>query len=241
MTAAVITEIDSFSSKFKALVANGLKATLTLEADGSEVFATLKAGIGSNLLTAVQAAAMRETQSFMKRSRSPAYYRRQEKRKLERLQGIKAEQAKTVVTQEVHTIENAVLENADGDLHEAEKAKDFGNTIEETAKSNDFRSNLKSLKCDIFTFGYWSENQASTSDAVKQIEKSLIKSFNDTKIDAKDQLFEIYDAKHVDTNEVEVKVRIQKGSVMLKQAVKKIQTRYVPGDAFEISLIRLST
>ena len=77
MTAAVITEIDSFSSKFKALVANGLKATLTLEADGSEVFATLKAGIGSNLFTAVQAAALREPQSFMKRSRSPAYYRRQ--------------------------------------------------------------------------------------------------------------------------------------------------------------------
>ena len=238
MTAAVITEIDSFSSKFKALVANGLKATLTLEADGSEVFATLKAGIGSNLLTAVQAAAMRETHSFMKRSRSPAYYRRQEKRKLERLQGIKAEQAKTVVT---HTIKNAVLENADGDLHEAEKAKDCGNTIEETGKSNDFRSNLKSLKCDIFTFGYWSENQASTSDAVKQIEKSLIKSFNDTKIDAKDQLFEIYDAKHVDTNEVEVKVKVEKGFVMLKQAVKKIQTRYVSRDAFEISLIKLST
>ena len=39
-------EIDSFTTKFKALLSSGHEATLTFEADGGKVFATLKAGLG---------------------------------------------------------------------------------------------------------------------------------------------------------------------------------------------------
>ena len=41
-----IAEIDSFTSKLKALLANGFEATLTMEAIKVEAFVTLKAGLG---------------------------------------------------------------------------------------------------------------------------------------------------------------------------------------------------
>ena len=88
---------------------------------------------------------------------------------------------------------------------------------------------------------YWSEKYVSPSEGVKQIRKSLNNTFIDNKIDVEDQRFDISGAVCVDKNEVEVQFRVQKGYVKLKQAVRKIQTRYVPGDSFEISLIRLST
>ena len=131
--------------------------------------------------------------------------------------------------------ENDMLENADEYLHEAGKAEECGELVKETEKSEDF------IDCDVFKFGYWSEIEASTSEVVKHIKKCLVKSLSDSKIKVEDQLFKIYDAKHIDKNEVEIMVKVKKGSVMLKQAVKKIRTSYVPGDSLEISLLSLST
>ena len=228
---SVLTEIDSFTTKFKALLSSGYEATLTLEADGGQVFATLKAGLGHNLFPAVKAA---DSKCKIKRPRSPAYFRRQEKRKLEKMQLIQTEEDDAVVvTLNVDTNENDVL-----DSPLAEKAQVSEDLIKETEKS------LETLKIgdyDTFTFGYWSEKEVSPSEAVKQIRKSLDNTFIDNKIDVEDQRFEICGAVCVDKNEIEVQVRVQKGYVKLKQAVRKIQTRYVPGDSFEISLIRLST
>ena len=228
---SVLTEIDSFTTKFKALLSSGYEATLTLEADRGQVFVTLKAGLGHNLFPAVKAA---DSKCKIKRPRSPAYFRRQEKRKLEKMQLIQTEEDDAVaVTLNVDTNENDVL-----DSPLAEKAQVSEDLIKETEKS------LETLKIgdyDTFTFGYRSKKEASPSEAVKQIRKSLNNTFTDDKIDVEDQRFEICVAVCVDKNEIEVQVRVQKGYVKLKQAVRKIQTRYVPGDAFEISLIRLST
>ena len=49
---------------------NGFKATLTLEANEGEVFASLKVGLGCEALSAAQAAMMHETQSTVKKPRS---------------------------------------------------------------------------------------------------------------------------------------------------------------------------
>ena len=47
MASTMFNEIDSFTLKFKSLLGNGFKATLTFEAEDGEAFATLKAGLGS--------------------------------------------------------------------------------------------------------------------------------------------------------------------------------------------------
>ena len=71
---------------------------------------------------------------------------------------------------------------------------------------------------------------------------SLNKVLSSLLVMVEDQIFEMCGSACVnDKNEVEVQVRVQKGYVKLKQAVRKTQARYLPGDGFEISLIRLST
>ena len=80
--AVTIAQIDSFTSKLKALLANGFEATLTMEAIKGEAFVTLKAGLGC--LWQVP-----QIRHKIKR-RDHAYYRGHEKRKLERPQAVKA-------------------------------------------------------------------------------------------------------------------------------------------------------
>ena len=50
MASDTLNEIDSFTLKFKSLLANGFKATLTFEAVEGEAFATLKAALGAKCL-----------------------------------------------------------------------------------------------------------------------------------------------------------------------------------------------
>ena len=139
-----------------------------------------------------------------------------------------------VVTLNVDTNKNDVM-----DSNLAEKAQESEELIKETEKSFE-TSNTGNY--DTFTFGYWSEKDVSPSEAVKQIRKSLNNTYIDNKIEVEDQTFDMCGSACVnDKNEVEVQVRVQKGYVKLKQAVRKIQARYLPGDGFEISLIRLST
>ena len=76
-------EIDSFTSKFKHLLGNGYKATLTFEAIDGEAFVTLKAGLRSDCPLRLAPSQNCETQNFCSlKQRSPSYYRRQERRKL---------------------------------------------------------------------------------------------------------------------------------------------------------------
>ena len=51
--AATLSEIDSFTAKFKALMMKGVKVTLTVEAIEGEAFITLKAGLGLKCLSKV--------------------------------------------------------------------------------------------------------------------------------------------------------------------------------------------
>ena len=105
---ATIAEIDSFTSKFKALLANGFAATLTVEAIQGEAFITLKSGLGSQLWKPLApSGSLDQVQTHIKRPRSPAYYRRQEKRKLARVKVLKAAEAMTegTISEEVKTEE----------------------------------------------------------------------------------------------------------------------------------------
>ena len=84
--AATLSEIDSFTAKFKALMMKGVKAILTVEAIEGEALITLKAGLGLKCLLHVH----ENPQPLYKKPRSPAYFRRQAKRKLKRQCGLKA-------------------------------------------------------------------------------------------------------------------------------------------------------
>ena len=238
---SVIAEIDSFTTKFKALLANGFKATLTLEANEGEIFATLKAGLGCKLLPAAQAGeVLLEPKRPVKHTRSPAYFRRQEKRKLERIQNMKAEEANTAVSAKG----NEALDSMQKVLPQPDLAKKKCISSEEPEKLNRNDGSYflnKNTDVDILTFGFWSEKEISTFEAAKQIRESLSCSFIENKIDVADQIFEICGSKVIDKNEVEVQIKVKKEPSKLKQAVKQIQTRYKPGDSYEISLIRLST
>ena len=64
--ATTLSEIDSFTAKFKALMVKGFKATLTVEAIDGEAFITLKAGLGPKCLSSVQ----ENTQPLYKRPTS---------------------------------------------------------------------------------------------------------------------------------------------------------------------------
>ena len=81
-------EIDSFTAKFKSLLHNGKQATLTFEAKDREAFVNLKAGQGLSYdhNVAVKSDVVHRRHSYFPKSppksRSPAYLRRQEKRRV---------------------------------------------------------------------------------------------------------------------------------------------------------------
>ena len=96
------------------------------------------------------------------------------------------------------------------------------------------------VETETYTFGYWSEKEATTSDAVKQIECSLAASFKDNNVKERDQVYEICNVEPIDDHEIEVKLKIQKECQLLRIAVKKIQTIYSNGDPYEISFKGIS-
>ena len=83
-------EIDSFTTKFKLLLSNGYKATPTFESVEGEVFATLKAGLGDDSFFR-----QNDREAFHRKPRSPAYLRRQDRRKIERQQIMKDQTEKS--------------------------------------------------------------------------------------------------------------------------------------------------
>merc|ERR1712098_336760 len=101
-------------------------------------------------------------------------------------------------------------------------------------KENQMKT-LEDNEFDIYTLGFWSEKKVSTIEAIEQISKNLKKSFEDSKPSEVDKNFIISGAVHTEENEIEVKVKANKGSLPLKLAVKKIETRYLPGDPYEIT------
>ena len=111
--ATTISEIDSFMSKFKCLLANGVKATLTLEAVEGEAFVTLKAGLGSNLVPTMSLKPHGPLLN-LKKPRSPSYFRRQEKRKQERQKAVEAKAEKaTDISEDVLKTKFEAAEQAD--------------------------------------------------------------------------------------------------------------------------------
>ena len=79
---AVHQEIDSFITKFKHLMFNGFKASLNIETEDGEAFVVLKAGLGC-----IKNPSNCPPSNYVgsNKSRSPAYYRRQERRWKDRL------------------------------------------------------------------------------------------------------------------------------------------------------------
>ena len=85
MCATTFSEIDSFALRFKSLLPSGIKATLTFESEEGTAHVTLKAGLGSNYVpTAKDMSLLCQNSNVfsLKKHRSPAYSRRQERRKL---------------------------------------------------------------------------------------------------------------------------------------------------------------
>ena len=222
-----MSEIDSFTSKFKALLANGFEATLTLETIDGEAYVTLKAGLGRPTV----ASTLDPTQNLLKRPRSPAYYRRQERRRLDRRQAMKAEAADVEVAPSTIITKNSIDATKMEEVKAEEAVKNL-ESIENRKPVVDFSSGSET-----FIYNHWSKEAVCIADAVKLIRERLVQSFVENKIDNADQKFEICAAECTDTenNEIEVKVKVPKDIGRLKQAMRKICTRYVPGDEFEIS------
>jgi len=223
--AVTIAEIDSFTSKFKALLANGLEATLKIEAVKGEVFVTLKAGLERKVWTPPSV-----TSEHMKKPRSPSYYLRQEKRKLERQQGMKAEKGTADVVGATDTL--LLVETG------SEEAPGVQESNEYKMSMNDKKNGSETL-----IFSHWSETEVSSTDAVKQIERRILRSFTENDIAKEDQKYEICSAECTDTdnNEIEAKVKFLRNFSKLKQAVRMIETRYSTGDAYEVSFRGISS
>ena len=94
---------------------------------------------------------------------------------------------------------------------------------------------LENNEYDIYTLGFWSEKKVSIIDNIAHIRKNLKKSFDDSKLSEGDKKFIISGAEYTEENEIEVKVKAKMGSLPLKLAIKKIETRYMPGDPYEIT------
>ena len=75
-----IAEIDSFTSKFRTLLYNGLQASLSFESKEGEAFVVLKASLGSCIKNEAE-----HHPQYFRKSRGPSYYRRQEKRRIDKL------------------------------------------------------------------------------------------------------------------------------------------------------------
>ena len=183
-------------------------------------------------------AASNQTQNQMKRPRSPAYYRRQEKRKLERQQAVKAN---TKVVDASNVEENfkgnSVLENM--------SVESGAEEVLGVQESSNYKMSMNEMKngSETVIFSHWSEREVSPVDAVKQIERRLIRGFMDSNIEKADRKYEICSAEctDADNNEIEVKVKLLKNFMKMKQAVKTIETRYSPVDALEITFRGISS
>ena len=236
--AATLSEIDSFTAKFKALMMKGVKVTLTVEAIEGEVFITLKAGLRLKCLSQVH----ENPSPLYKRPRSPAYFRRQAKRKLERQYALKADEVKVDNATEIDIVFNRKVDTVEVDTVEvdtvevdtqAEKAVENGiDTMKHTLKGY--------VETEVYKFGYWSEKEVTTNDAVKQLEHRLAVSFKENRVKEEDQVYEICNVEHIDDHELELNLKIQKECPLLRLAVKKIQTVYSDGDAYELSFQGIS-
>ena len=101
-------EIDSFYTKFKNLLVSGFKASLTLESQDGEAFATLKAGLGYDYSQRwrFQDGVHCAPKKF---GRSPAYYRRQVRRQQKAKRASKEEENDVkIATQKVANIDVSV-------------------------------------------------------------------------------------------------------------------------------------
>ena len=79
---ATSLEINSFVSKFKFLLANGFKATLTISAEHGQAVVNLNASVGSlNPIKENRNQTLRTPQQHG-RLRNQAYFRRQERRRV---------------------------------------------------------------------------------------------------------------------------------------------------------------
>ena len=159
------TEIDSFMSKFKHLLHNGFQATLTFVAKDKEAFVTLKAGLGLcyDYNVAVKSDVVHR-HSHSPKPRSPAYQRRQEKRRVEKLfKEACVEKKHGVVIDGTAGGMTAKVVNSIDELDCTNNIKSDASNIENTVKSNEF-SNIDTTEKDV---------EAKAMDVVNNSEAKL--------------------------------------------------------------------
>ena len=149
-----MVEIDSFTSKFKHLLGNGYKATLTLEAIDGEAFVTLKAGLGSKCSLPLAPSQNCQTQNYGNyhslKQRSHSYYRRQKRRKLSN-KNMCAEKAPLVAVDKTY-------EEYDAD--KLEKVSTTGKVDSEEISDTEANSVVYS-ETDVYTYLYLNNEKKS--------------------------------------------------------------------------------
>ena len=96
--ASTIGEIESFTLKFKNLLAHGFKASLLFEAENYGASVTLKAGLSLMQvapplhISSPTRQDTNESHVHNRKPRTPSYYRRQERRKYERNEVLESHQ-----------------------------------------------------------------------------------------------------------------------------------------------------
>ena len=222
---ATSLEINSFVSKFKFLLANGFKATLTISAEHGQAVVNLNACVGS--LNSIQENGNHifRTPQQHGRPRNQAYFRRQEKRRVLRQNNSVAEEA-TIESNSgsssrvIDDVAEQVTANSKNDENKTERvmvSKVSSHpvklpTVEMVASGTQVKD------FTTITFGYWDGYYTSTAnDAGKHVIDKLQKSFRDNEIDECDQVAILSQVTPVDNhiaslepNEFKVKVKVKK-------------------------------
>ena len=185
---ATLKEIDSFVFKFKQLLANGIKASLTLEADRSDATVTLRAGFG---LSSCQ---NHGYGSSTPRKRNQSYIRRQERRKQVRQnRNVRAEQAQSFASSleaygmEIVSDDNIHVNAEEAVQMEAGKANQ-PEVKKEDGEIDDALGNLdEGQSYATFEIAMDVQEQVKSYDIVEAVEENLSGALNNLGVDDNDQ------------------------------------------------------
>ena len=236
---ATMVEIDSFMSKFKHLLNNRFKATMTFEADNGEAINTLKAGLGSS--SVVSSPMIVQTRgSYSLKQRSPSYFRRQERRRLKRqVQNAGAEEA--LDTAAIPVLEEKLCDRSGIDAAKANEQALSEEVVHcEVVKEENANKNFsaKQVDTDLYTFIYWDKLKKSVpKEAVDYVTKKLQSRFRMDNIENFNQKIDVCGVARSSQyeNEIAVKVKLKKNASHVEKAARTIQIPW--SKEFPIALV----
>ena len=152
----------------------------------------------------------------------------------EKAEAVKAGKAAEVAVITEDTSKLTVGETSIAAVAANKSTNDDSNTIAEKAHSTNEMEVNDDSDCDVYIFTYWDNFKASKAqDALDYLEKTLKQNFKNFKVKDSDQIYKADKIDHLDENEIEVKIKLQKNNRSVERVARNVQTAYLPKTQFQ--------